>query len=64
LKVNNDKNLENLCFAAYDECNFEGHCLKICGKFPEIPEPLRHFIIKSVKIPEGIRINFYGEKDF
>ncbi len=32
--------MDNLCFLAYEECNYGGRCLSICGKFPEIPEPL------------------------
>ena len=57
-------NMEHLCFQAYDECNYGGRCLSICGKFPDIPEPLQHFVIKSVKIPAGVRINFYAETNF
>ena len=56
--------MEHLCFQAYDECNYGGRCLSICGKFPDIPEPLQHFVIKSVKIPAGVRINFYAETNF
>lgn len=35
-----DPNLEKLCFLAFNECNYKGRCLSICGKFPDIPNPL------------------------
>jgi len=48
--LNNIKDVENQCFEMYDECNYEGRCVRLCGRFPEIPDQIKNLIVKSIRV--------------
>ena len=39
-KVNNyiiKLDVDDVCFYAYEECNYQGRAIRLCGRFPFIP---------------------------
>jgi hypothetical protein len=48
-----------ICVTLYSECNYEGDSVLVCGDFPVIPEKLRQFRVRSVKVPDDIEVTFY-----
>jgi hypothetical protein len=50
------------CVMLFSECNFEGDSVKVCGDHPIIPEDMKQFRVKSVKVPDDVEVSFFKEE--
>ncbi|CAD8062076.1 unnamed protein product [Paramecium sonneborni] len=55
---------ENDCFVVYDQCNFQGNRLDLCGEYPDIPQYINGFKIFSFIVPDNLSIRFFQSTDF
>ncbi|CAK65846.1 unnamed protein product (macronuclear) [Paramecium tetraurelia] len=63
-KANLEQNVDDVCFYAYEECNYQGRAIRLCGRFPTIPPQLSRMTVRSIQIPRHTRIEFYSSPDF
>ncbi|CAD8051769.1 unnamed protein product [Paramecium primaurelia] len=54
----------NDCFVVYDQCNFQGNRLDLCGEYPDIPQYINGFKIFSFIVPDNLQIRFFQSTDF
>ncbi|CAD8148035.1 unnamed protein product [Paramecium octaurelia] len=54
----------NDCFVVYDQCNFQGNRLDLCGEYPDIPQYIDGFKIFSFIVPDNLQIRFFQSTDF
>ena len=48
----------------YSQCEFQEDSVEVCGSHPRIPESMKQFRVRSVKVPQGIRVTFYREEEY
>ncbi|CAK62519.1 unnamed protein product (macronuclear) [Paramecium tetraurelia] len=64
IKTFNRQQEENDCFVVYDQCNFQGNRLDLCGEYPDIPQYIDGFKIFSFIVPDNLQIRFFQSTDF
>lgn len=52
------------CIQLFSECDFKGDSAEVCGDYPVIPEDLKQFRVKSVKVPENVEVTFFKEEQY
>ena len=49
------------CAFLYEECNYMGEAVEICGKNDEVDPD---FLVKSIKLPPRQKVKIYKENKF
>ena len=38
--------------------------MRLCGTHPEIPNDMKNFKVRSIKVPEGVQVTFFNKPNF